>query len=107
MQDDRAIASISAGGCCCTFDVGLRVHLLPGHPGSFGKGLQVVPRLDVDDAVQVVFTRRAENGCAGRGRGDPEVTDGKQLSGTVGHAFDKCCPANWSNQPAACLMVHC
>lgn len=97
MQDDRAIASISAGDCCCTFYVGLRVHLLPGHPGSFGKGLQVVPRFDVDDAVQVVFTRRAENGCAGRGRrrrGDGWNRSAGQLDRLLTNAVQLTGPTN-------------
>lgn len=62
----QQIESDLAAGRCCTFHVDLAVHLLPGHPGSLGQRLQVVPGLEVDDAVQVVLRWRAQNACAGR-----------------------------------------
>lgn len=66
--EDRTshMPDLTTSDCCCTFCVSLAVHLLPGDPGSIGQGLQVVPRLHVDDAVEIVLRWRAKNGCKER-----------------------------------------
>lgn len=48
-----------------TFRVRL-VESLPGDPGFMRQGLQVVPRLHVDNAVQIILRRRAEDACTQR-----------------------------------------
>ena len=52
--------------CCNTFWVGLAIELLPGHPGFVRQGLQVVPGLQVDDAVQIFLRWRAKDACTER-----------------------------------------
>ena len=49
-----------------TFRVGLVEELLPGDLGFFRQGLQVVPRLHVDDAVQIFLRWGAEDACTER-----------------------------------------
>lgn len=49
-----------------TFCVSLDVDLFPGDPGFVRQGLQVVPRLHVDDAVQIFLSWRAEDACTQR-----------------------------------------
>lgn len=65
--------------CHSTFRVCLVEQLFPRDLGFFRQGLQVVPRLQVNDAVQIFLRWRAKNAC----KKHKETQDGCSLTSLI------------------------